>query len=212
MCDPNKRIRVGLLGGSFNPAHDGHRHISLYALKALGLHEIWWLVSPQNPLKPKSELAPYEQRLSFAQEVAAHPRIRVTDIERKLGTRYTIDTLRALMRRYPQIEFVWLMGADNLASLHRWHRFRAIFSLVPIVVFDRSPFSHTALRKKAAQCFAHARRAKIRPISGAKPPVWEFIYMARHPESASNLRKTLGKNAFLRHTEHSTISGTKEGE
>lgn len=192
---------MGLLGGSFNPAHAGHRHISLYALKALGLHEVWWLVSPQNPLKKKSDLAPYAQRLAFAEEVANHPRIKISDIEMTLGMHYTIDTLRALKQRYPHIEFVWLMGADNLAIFHRWHQWKEIFHTLPIVVFDRSPFSHSALRKKAALHFLAYRSApETIANSAANIPGWTFIYMARHPESASRLRKTLGKNAFLRHT------------
>ena len=193
--------RVGLLGGSFNPAHAGHRHISLHALKRLKLDEVWWLVSPQNPLKTAHELAPYAQRLDFAKHISAHPRIKVSDFERHEGTFYSIDTLRALQRQHPDIAFVWLMGADNLAQFHRWYHWRDMLSLVPVVVFDRSPFSHTALRQKAAMQFTAHRVPEhdIPAIATAKAPSWAFIYMARHPESATSLRKTLGKNAFLRH-------------
>ncbi|MBV9833149.1 MAG: nicotinate-nicotinamide nucleotide adenylyltransferase, partial [Alphaproteobacteria bacterium] len=113
--------RIGLLGGSFNPAHEGHVHISLEALKRLDLDEVWWLVSPQNPLKAANGMASLADRMEGARSVTAtHPRLRVTDLERKLGTRYTIDTVRALRRRHPHARFVWLMGADNLRQLPRW--------------------------------------------------------------------------------------------
>jgi nicotinate-nucleotide adenylyltransferase len=111
--------RIGLLGGSFNPVHEGHVHISLEAIKRLRLDAVWWLVSPQNPLKSSEGMAPYAERLASAQSYARHPRIHVSGIEKTLGTRYTIDTLRALTKRMPRQQFLWLMGADNLAQLHR---------------------------------------------------------------------------------------------
>ncbi len=111
---------TGLLGGSFNPAHGGHRRITLELMRALGLAEVWWLVSPGNPLKPQAGMAPLGQRLASARAVARRAPIRVTAIERELGTRFTVDTLRALLRRYPKRRFVWIMGADNLAQSHRW--------------------------------------------------------------------------------------------
>ena len=132
---------VGLLGGSFNPAHGGHRHVSVAALERLGLDEVWWLVSPQNPLKPVAGMAPLAARLQSAQRVARHPRIRATAIEEKLGTRRTVDTLRALRRRFPHVRFVWLMGADNLAQFHRWADWRTIARQAPIVVFARPRYA-----------------------------------------------------------------------
>ena len=129
--------RVGLLGGSFNPAHEGHLHISRLALDHLGLDELWWLVSPRNPMKPARGMASFDERLAGARTVAADPRIAVSGIERRLGTRYTADTLRALGARFPRIAFVWVMGADNLAQISRWKDWTAIFEAVPIAVFDR---------------------------------------------------------------------------
>ncbi len=117
--------RVGLLGGSFNPAHGGHRQISLAAARALNLDEVWWLVSPGNPLKPREGMAPLAARLGSAIAMARRARIVPTAIERELGTRYTVDTLRKLRRRYPRHRFIWLMGSDNLAQLHRWRDWRA---------------------------------------------------------------------------------------
>lgn len=130
-------ITTGLLGGSFNPAHGGHRAISLHAMAALGLDELWWLVSPGNVLKPRAGMAPLEARLASARAQSRRSRIRPTAIEAFLGTRYTVDTLRALVRRYPNRRFVWLMGADNLGQLHRWRDWRAIARMMPIAVIAR---------------------------------------------------------------------------
>ena len=114
------RKTVGLLGGSFNPAHDGHRYISLQALKLLGVDEVWWLVSPLNPLKEAKDMASYDRRVAIAEQVSNHPRIKVSRIEQEIGTRYTADTLEKLRELYPDTAFVWLMGADNLTQFHRW--------------------------------------------------------------------------------------------
>ncbi|HYD19796.1 MAG TPA: nicotinate-nucleotide adenylyltransferase, partial [Patescibacteria group bacterium] len=122
---------VGLLGGSFNPAHDGHRHISLYALRLLGLDAVWWMVSPQNPLKSAKEMASLATRMAGAIAASHHPKIHVTDIEQHLNTRYTADTLRALQARFPRTKFVWLMGTDNLRQFHRWQEWQEIFKMVP---------------------------------------------------------------------------------
>lgn len=130
-------IATGLLGGSFNPAHGGHRSISLLAMEALGLDELWWLVSPGNPLKPAAGMAPLQTRLASAAAQARGTRIRATAIERALGTRYTIDTLHRLVRQYPKRRFVWLMGADNLAQFHRWRDWRGIARMMPIAVIAR---------------------------------------------------------------------------
>lgn len=184
------RRRVGLLGGSFNPAHDGHRHISVTALRRLGLDEVWWLVSPQNPLKPVQGMAPLAQRLAGARRAARHPRIRVTAIEAALRTRYTADTLEALVARFPNLRFVWLMGADNLIQIRRWQRWESIFRTVPIAVFDRSPYSFRALAGKAARRFAKGRlpERQASVLAEMQPPAWVFLHNRLHPASATVIR------------------------
>lgn len=185
--------RIGLLGGSFNPAHRGHLHLTREALRRLGLDEVWWLVTPQNPLKKKEELAGYAQRFAGAQALAAsEPRIRVTAVEERLGTRYTIDTLKALKRRHPRFGFVWLMGADNLAGFHRWRKWADILRTTPVAVFDRSPYSHRALHSPAALRFARFRLPE-RQLARAKAPAFAYIAMKRDATSATDLRKMLGK-------------------
>ena len=142
--------RIGLLGGSFNPAHGGHRRISLFALRALGLDEVWWLVSPGNPLKPKKGMAPLPARYASAVEQARRAPIRVTAIERELGTRYTVDTITALRRRYPKRDFVWLMGSDNLMTFHRWKAWRRIAWTLPIAVIARPGYEMATVASPAA--------------------------------------------------------------
>jgi nicotinate-nucleotide adenylyltransferase len=184
--------RVGLLGGSFNPAHGGHLHISRLALTWLDLDEVWWLVSPQNPLKPRAGMAPFEDRLRYAAEIAAADRrIRVTDIEARLGrTAYTADTLKALRRRFPLTRFVWLMGGDNLAQLPYWHRWQDIFRTVPIAVFARPGTSSKALAGAAAHRFADARVPvrMARNLADMTPPAWVFFHTRLDPRSATQLR------------------------
>jgi nicotinate-nucleotide adenylyltransferase len=188
---------VGLLGGSFNPAHEGHRYISLQALKKLGLDEIWWMVSPQNPLKPVRGMAPFAERLEAARKIANHPRIKVTGIERHLGTRYTADTLRALKKRLPRGRFVWLMGADNLIEIPRWDEWAVIFKTVPIAVFDRPTYSLRARGSKAAQRFHRSeispRRAKFLPLM--RPPAWVFLGGRTNPASATSIRAARARKA-----------------
>ncbi|MBF0560961.1 MAG: nicotinate-nucleotide adenylyltransferase [Alphaproteobacteria bacterium] len=186
-----RRRYVGLLGGSFNPAHDGHRHISLAALRLLGLDEVWWLISPQNPLKPTAGMAPLSQRLAYAATIARHPRIRVTAMEMCLGTRYTADTLRELTRRFPRIRFVWLMGADNLTQISAWARWKEIFRRVAIAVFAREPYSLRALAGKAGRRYARARLGgKARRLPFSTPPAWVFLAVRPHPASATKIRTT----------------------
>ena len=181
------------MGGSFNPAHDGHRHISLQALHCLDLDEVWWLVAPQNPLKPTDGMAPFAERISGAAKVADHPAIRVSGLEARLGTRYTADTLAALVRRFPSVRFVWLMGADNLAQISRWDRWESIFRRVAVAVFDRSPYSYKSLAGKAARRFARQRLSARRGLLLARvaPPAWVFLHLKRHPASATAIRRTL---------------------
>jgi nicotinate-nucleotide adenylyltransferase len=182
--------RVGLLGGSFNPAHGGHLHISLEALKRLDLDEVWWLVSPQNPLKPRAGMATLEDRLAGARALARHPRIRVSDIERRLGTLYTADTLAALKRRFPRIRFVWLMGADNLIQIVRWERWRNIFELVPIAVFARPSYSLPSLSGPAARRYARRRipLRDARRLADTAPPAWVFLPVRLDARSATDIR------------------------
>ena len=153
--------RIGLLGGSFNPAHGGHRRVSLFALEALGLDEIWWMVSPGNPLKPRKGMAPLAARVGSAVAQARRAPIRVTAIERELGTRYTVDTLAALARRYPGHEFIWLMGSDNLAQFHLWRDWRRIARSMPIAVIARPGYDDAVV---ASPAMAWLRRFRV-PLS-----------------------------------------------
>ncbi|MFC4293965.1 nicotinate-nucleotide adenylyltransferase [Novosphingobium tardum] len=176
---------TGLLGGSFNPAHGAHRRISLFAIDALDLDEVWWLVSPGNPLKNAAGMAPLAARVASARAQARRAPIRVTAIERELGTRYTVDTLRALMRRYPTRRFVWLMGADNLAQFHRWRSWRAIARTMPIAVMARPGYDGRAL---AAPAMAWLGRYRRRASSLNDPANWSapaLILLRFDPDSRS---------------------------
>ena len=195
--------RIGLLGGSFNPAHEGHLHISREALKRLHLDEIWWLVSPKNPLKKSETLAPYATRLKSARSMASDPRIRVQDFEQEHHLYYTVDTLRWLRRRHPRTTFVWLMGADNLGDFHRWRAWLCIVKLVPIVVLDRSPYAFKGLAGR----FAVREKTRRKPAKFASrmaflsAPAWSYLTIPRHALSATHIRKTLGQKAFVGHNE-----------
>ncbi|MCC5971042.1 MAG: nicotinate-nucleotide adenylyltransferase [Pararhodobacter sp.] len=180
---------VGLFGGSFDPPHPGHLHLSRQAIKRLGLDQLWWLVSPGNPLKPHPP-APLSDRLAAARKLADHPRIHVSDIEDRLGTRATADTLEALHRRYPGVRFVWVMGADNLAGLHRWGRWRAIMDSVPVAVFARPGQRVAALTARAAQQYARFRLGEhaARALGRAAAPAWIYLDMPMRPDSSSALR------------------------
>jgi nicotinate-nucleotide adenylyltransferase len=183
--------RIGLLGGSFNPAHDGHRDISLAALTYLGLDEIWWVVSPQNPLKPTDGMASFAERMASARAMANHhPRIRVTDIETRLSTQFTADTLRKLVTRFPSCRFVWLMGADNLAQISSWRDWTRIFHLVPIAVFDRPTYTIKALTALAARRFRRSRRreAALKTLAATPAPAWAFVHHRLNPISATAIR------------------------
>ena len=182
--------RIGLLGGSFNPAHAGHRHISLEALKRLRLDRVWWLVSPQNPLKTADGMAPLAARKAAAAAVADHPRIIVSAPEAALGTRYTLDTILALKQRFPAADFVWLMGADNLRQMPCWRGWQRLFREVPIAVFARAPYHSNAASGMAARRFA---RTRLRPeraalLAGGRAPLWCYLPVRRHPASATAIR------------------------
>jgi nicotinate-nucleotide adenylyltransferase len=181
---------TGLLGGSFNPAHSGHRRISLAAQRALGLDEVWWLVSPGNPLKAQAGMAPLPARLASARRQARGTRIIPTAIEARLGTRYTVDTLEKLVRLYPKRRFVWLMGSDNLAQFHRWREWRRIARIMPIAVIARPGYMADA---QSARAMGWLRRF-VRPAGQAKswtlwrPPALVLLRFRPDPSSATRLR------------------------
>jgi nicotinate-nucleotide adenylyltransferase len=182
--------RVGLLGGSFNPAHRAHRRISLAALGRLGLDEVWWLVSPGNPLKPETGMAPLATRLASARKTARNARIRPTAIEARLGTRYTVDTIAALRRRFPDTRFIWLMGADNLAQFHRWCRWRSIARMLPIAVIARPGYdgpAHRAVAMGWFRRFVH-RAGQARQWTAWRSPALVMIATRPDPTSATALR------------------------
>ena len=185
------RRRVGLFGGSFNPAHDGHVYIAREALKRLALDEIWFLVSPQNPLKSGRDMAPLAARLARARAVCAGDRrLRALALESELGTRYTADSLAALRTRFPKTRFVWLMGADNLGQIDRWRGWRRIFHTMVIAVFARPAYDGKALAGKAARALSTARVAprRARRLATFAPPGWTFFPVRHHPASATELR------------------------
>ncbi len=176
--------------------------MSLEALKRLNLDEIWWLLSPQNPLKSRHETADYATRLTHATLlVAQHPTIRISSIEAEHGWSYSIDTVRGLQQLYPNTDFVWLMGADNLAYFHRWRSWVALASRIPIAVFDRAPFTFASLKARFAVRFTKYRISETHStlLAGAQAPCWSYIHMQRHPLSSTALRNSLGTDAFMRH-------------
>jgi nicotinate-nucleotide adenylyltransferase len=183
-------MRIGLLGGSFNPPHAAHRALSLLALKCLALHRVWWLVTPGNPLKDNRRLPPLEKRVEAARAVAAHPAIDVTAVEAALGTRYTYDTVLKLRRRFPGVHFVFIMGADNLAQLNRWRHWRELANLVPIAVIDRPDRNLAARASPAAMALAGARRGErdARRLARMRPPAWVFLHGLKSPLSSTALR------------------------
>ncbi len=193
MCGGGRQ-RIGLLGGSFNPAHAGHLYISEEALKRLRLDAVWWLVSPQNPLKPTAGMVPLAERVASARAVACHPRIRVTTIEAQLGTRYSVDTIARLQQQFAAARFVWLMGSDNLAQMPQWRRWTEIFNTVSIAVFARETYDFHALAGIAAHRFRTVRLPAERAASLADrtPPAWTFIPLRRHPAASTDIRSSGG--------------------
>lgn len=189
---PARGQRIGLLGGSFDPAHEGHLQISREAMRRLGLHDLWWLVTPQSPLKPDPP-GSAARRITQARQLTAGDSIRVAALEQILGTRYSADTLKQLQRRFAGVRFVWLMGADNLAVFHRWRAWEEIFYLLPIAVFDRPAYSLKAGLSKAAIRFRMARlpQSAARSLALRKPPAWMLIYCRQNASSSSALRGSL---------------------
>lgn len=187
-------MRIGLFGGSFNPAHDGHVAVAGEALKRLGLHQVWWMISPQNPLKSRDETDDFELRRAAAQALARQPRFVVTDIERRLGTSNTAQTLRALEPLTRRAHFVWVMGADSFATLHRWNDWQEIPARLPLAVFDRPGHTLAALCSKAALTLAPYRidQGDVAGLATSAAPAWAFISMRRHEASSTALRLANG--------------------
>ncbi|MBI5265530.1 MAG: nicotinate-nucleotide adenylyltransferase [Bradyrhizobium sp.] len=187
-------MRIGLLGGSFNPPHRAHRAISLYALKRLNLDRIWWLVTPGNPLKEHGRLRDLQHRLEAARAVANDPRIDVSCLESVIRTRYTIDTINYLRRRARGLRFVWIMGADNLGQFHRWQDWQRIAAQVPIAVIDRPPQSFRALASPAAQALSRYRlpEGEAGSLADRPPPAWIFLTGLKLSLSSTGLRNPDG--------------------
>jgi nicotinate-nucleotide adenylyltransferase len=183
--------RIGLLGGSFNPAHRGHRHISLEAMRALGLDEIWWLVSPGNPLKEGAkDMAPFEARFGSAEHMTRGTRIRVSDFEQRAGTRFTIDTLRLLKRRHPEHRFIWLLGSDTLPNFHKWRDWRGLAREVPIAVIRRPGYdlaAHAACAMGWLRRFVHPS-GQARHWTEWSAPAILFLRLSPDPTSATAIR------------------------
>lgn len=183
-------LRIGLLGGSFNPAHQGHLHVSKVALKRLDLDYVWWLVSPQNPLKAAYEMAPLQQRIASARAIAGqHPRICVSDIETRMGTRYTIDSIKGLKKRFPHVCFVWLMGSDNLLTFHRWRHWQRLAKMVPVAIVMRPGTILAPLTAMARRRFATAAVRSERLLATARPPAFAVLDAKRSHASATALRR-----------------------
>ncbi len=190
-------MRIGIFGGSFNPPHEGHLLVSRIALRRLRLHQIWWLVSPGNPLKDTGGLPPLEERIAAARRLACDPRIKVTGIEARLGTRYSYDMLRRLKPRMKGVRLVWIMGGDNLLQFPRWRRWEDIARLAPIAVIDRPGATLKAANCKAAQRFSRAFLAEraAATLPDRRPPALVYIHGLRSPRSSTELRRRASRRA-----------------
>jgi len=182
--------RIGLFGGTFDPPHGAHLAACLLAMKRLALDRVWWLVTPGNPLKDTMGLAPLDERIAAARELARHPRLDVTGIEAEIGVRYSFDTIRYLVSHCPGVRFVWIMGADNLRSFHRWQNWRGIAELVPIAVVDRLGPSLYATASVAAQALGHRRvpESEARSLLSRCTPAWVLLHGLKSPLSSTALR------------------------
>ncbi|MEJ0074367.1 MAG: nicotinate-nucleotide adenylyltransferase [Alphaproteobacteria bacterium] len=188
-------LKIGLFGGTFDPPHAAHRAACLLAMARLGLDRVWWLVTPGNPLKDTRGLSSLAERIAAAEKLADNPRIIVTGVEAEMRTRYTYDTVRTLTARCPGVHFVWIMGADNLRSFHRWQKWRAIADLVPIAVVDRVGPSLYAMGGTAAQALSRFRipETAARTLARRKPPAWVFLHGLKSPLSSTALRAMRGR-------------------
>jgi nicotinate-nucleotide adenylyltransferase len=186
-----KGMQVGLFGGSFNPPHGGHALVAEIALRRLALDQLWWIVTPGNPLKSSRELAPLSERISLSEKIAQDPRIKVTAFEAASRTRYTADTLALIKQRNPGVDFVWIMGADNLRDFHRWQRWRQIATTFPIAVIDRPGATLSFLSSVMAKTFDYARidEADAPTLAHHKAPAWTFIHGPRSLLSSTAIRQ-----------------------
>ncbi len=183
---------VGLYGGSFNPAHEGHLHVAREAIKRLHLDAIWLMISPGNPLKELDALADHQRRKDRLLElVDTRPKITVTDVEKKLGTRYSVDTIKALQTAMPKTRFVWVMGADNMQDFHRWRKWRDIAEMLPIAIFDRPGYSVGGLNSKFARQYGRYK-VPYRQLLSTHAPAWTFVPIPKHAGSATNIRRLKG--------------------
>jgi nicotinate-nucleotide adenylyltransferase len=185
------RMAVGLFGGSFNPPHAGHRLVAEIALRTLGLDQLWWMVTPGNPLKSKRALAPLAERIALSEAILPHPKVRVTAFEQSLGSSYTAQVLAHIKARNPAVDFVWIMGADNLASFHRWQNWEKIAETFPIAVIDRPGATLSFLSSKMARTFDFARvdEHDARRLAHMRAPAWTFIHGPRSSLSSTQIRK-----------------------
>lgn len=189
----SRGMKVGLYGGSFNPAHEGHAHVAETARQRLGLDRVIWLVAPQNPLKASSETQPLVERLAGVRAFARDRGMVVSDVEARLGTRYTLDTVLALKARFPGVRFVWIMGADSLAGFHRWRGWTQIMRALPVAVVSRPWISLKSRSSPAARRFAQARLPfhRARALPGQAPPAWIFLYGPLNFQSSTALRERM---------------------
>ncbi|MEM5581381.1 nicotinate-nucleotide adenylyltransferase [Roseibium sp. AS2] len=183
--------RIGIFGGSFNPPHSGHRLVAATVLKRLGLDQVWWLVTPGNPLKSHSDLAPLEMRMHLTSAMADHPRMKVTAFETVLGTPYTARTLMALRAMRPAVRFVWVMGADNLAGFQRWQDWRAIVGSVPVAIVDRPGASLSVLSSHMTKAFEKYRLPEedAALLPEMEPPIWTFLHTPLDRTSSTDIRR-----------------------
>jgi nicotinate-nucleotide adenylyltransferase len=205
-------MRIGLFGGTFDPPHQAHLGASLLALKRLQLDRVWWLVTPGNPLKDTHGLAPLAERIAAAQSLTRDPRVAITGFEQDLDVRYSYDTVSYLVKRCPGVHFVWIMGADNLRSFHRWQNWRGIARLVPMAVIDRLGPSLYATGSTAAQALGRARipESAATSLADRRPPAWVFLHGLKSPLSSTALRALRGRGASLGDQSHK--SAVESGE
>tara|TARA_Y100001970_G_scaffold283886_1_gene400077 strand:+ start:3786 stop:4403 length:618 start_codon:yes stop_codon:yes gene_type:complete len=185
-----RNMKIGILGGSFNPAHEGHLYISNIALKIFRLDEVWWLVSPQNPLKTTLIKNNVKVRIKHAKSISNRYKIRVGDLETKFNTNLTAKTLKIIVKRYAGTKFIWLMGADNLKEIDKWFNWKSIFNTMPIAVFDRGVYSYSIINSIAGKRYFSKlhKRKNSKSIFNTRPPSWQFIHNCKNPISSTNIR------------------------